>query len=98
VRGATEGLRGDIAESGSFNPRARAGRDAEIIGNIHDNPVSIHAPVRGATPPLIVGLPLAYRFNPRARAGRDIGGRGGHWVKEKFQSTRPCGARRLPSH
>jgi len=56
--------------------------------------VSIHAPVRGAT---VVGLLVTYSgasFNPRARAGRDVFGSHAIKVIFRFQSTRPCGARR----
>jgi len=72
VRGATRHGIGKEARRTSFNPRARAGRDA--------NPLKTLARPAG--------------FNPRARAGRDgvvYAGEGVCW----FQSTRPCGARRL---
>ena len=32
-----------------FNPRAREGRDLDVLEDLHDAIVSIHAPVKGAT-------------------------------------------------
>jgi len=58
----------------SFNPRARAGRDAvEYIG-VDQFAVSIHAPARGATGWWMIFNATQARFNPRARAGRDLSG------------------------
>ena len=55
--------------------------------------VSIHAPLRGATAMLLMTGLIAACFNPRAPAGRDQI-RIVVWpTREKFQSTRPCGAR-----
>ncbi len=59
--------------------------------------VSIHAPLRGATPP---NCPITVgkgRFNPRAPAGRDGRNNDLPRMRSGFQSTRPCGARRLRS-
>ena len=43
----------DISEGG-FNPRARTGRDLELLKLSRDSEVSIHAPARGATDVLTV--------------------------------------------
>ena len=55
--------------------------------------VSIHAPLRGATLAGRSREPIKESFNPRAPAGRDQCGGGVQAWFEKFQSTRPCGAR-----
>ena len=35
--------------SGYFNPRAREGRDLDLLHTLPDSVISIHAPVKGAT-------------------------------------------------
>ncbi len=57
--------------------------------------VSIHAPLRGATRPKFRAAPEGAGFNPRAPAGRDWMLLGSQSIYCKFQSTRPCGARRV---
>ena len=83
-----------LRRHGSFNPRARAGRDAHAPAPARRDPVSIHAPARGATSPSACsdrsGLAC---FNPRARAGRDLRYCPERAMKSVFQSTRPRGAR-----
>ncbi len=56
--------------------------------------VSIHAPVRGATREIGCRYRFVRRFNPRARTGRDPGMETINRSSQKFQSTRPYGARR----
>ena len=56
--------------------------------------VSIHAPVWGATSLRVLGRRRPGRFNPRARVGRDQCHDPHHTDPSRFQSTRPCGARR----
>ena len=79
-----------------FNPRARAGRDL-LHGYQHGLPslVSIHAPARGATVPDSAICPRLSSFNPRARAGRDAEIPIFKYREDKFQSTRPRGARHV---
>ena len=55
-----------------FNPRARAGRDVDLVAEaVELLEVSIHAPARGATATLLSQSSFLSSFNPRARAGRD---------------------------
>ena len=78
-----------------FNPRARAGRDfADHAAYVLADVVSIHAPVRGATELAQAQEGVAACFNPRARAGRDVRDAEADPHYDRFQSTRPCGARR----
>jgi len=56
----------------SFNPRAHAGRDAELCDMGGMSVVSIHAPTQGATYYRRSACRLCDGFNPRAHAGRDI--------------------------
>ena len=55
--------------------------------------VSIHAPARGATGKRGVAHSSSAGFNPRARTGRDWSGQGCSSDHQRFQSTRPHGAR-----
>ena len=55
--------------------------------------VSIHAPAWGATIYFFPHIPNLLRFNPRARVGRDLTSLNRRQGLEKFQSTRPRGAR-----
>ena len=57
---------------GSFNPRARGGRDVRARGIYCAWTVSIHAPAEGATFRQALNPALEIRFNPRARGGRDL--------------------------
>ena len=78
----------------SFNPRAHEGRDAAAQAAGVGLRVSIHAPTRGATwRSSYAGTP-ATCFNPRAHEGRDLGKAQGGGTADRFQSTRPRGARR----
>ena len=70
--GATKGGGDARARQGSFNPRARGGRDVDGSGTpVAQTSVSIRAPGGGATCIVNSPSPLRYRFNPRARGGRD---------------------------
>ena len=77
--------------SSLFQSTRPRGARHEILNMFQSRPVSIHAPARGATDRRRrTGQHI--RFNPRARAGRDEA----PVVSlnfEKFQSTRPRGAR-----
>ena len=64
-----------IIGTGSFNSRARKGRDQRIGPRQFRRYVSIHAPARGATVPSPFPVPNFWRFNSRARKGRDDPGR-----------------------
>ncbi len=81
-----------------FQPtRPRRARPELVKLATVDLVVSIHAPTRGATPRSSVPIDRPTRFNPRAHAGRDnFEGTLSGSVKV-FQSTRPRGARHLPS-
>ncbi len=78
----------------SFNPRARAGRDAaEALAAFAASCFNPRARA-GRDTRLRHRLECPYRFNPRARAGRDLKMLPccvWYWL---FQSTRPRGARR----
>ncbi len=56
--------------------------------------VSIHAPARGATPCATPAQRQRHCFNPRAREGRDRTYCANAASSDRFQSTRPRGARR----
>ena len=56
--------------------------------------VSIHAPAGGATFLSFVRSFIGVSFNPRARRGRDLNSIALLETTERFQSTRPQGARR----
>ncbi len=77
-----------------FNPRARVGRDFER-GEIfcRRTQVSIHAPAWGATSRGSQTKDVSLCFNPRARVGRDQNNIEWKRTDDKFQSTRPRGAR-----
>ena len=76
----------------SFNPRARAGRDARLMYGILSASVSIHAPVRGAT--YVCGMEeLGYGVSIHAPVRGATLPLEGQSAEEPFQSTRPCGAR-----
>ncbi len=95
ARGATTAHRGLREGEGSFNPRAREGRD--LVSGVAAGAgavVSIHAPARGATAsPPPASRSHRYRFNPRAREGRDPRCGRLRARRQQFQSTRPRGAR-----
>ena len=79
----------------SFNPRARAGRDAarrySTIAASCFNPRAR----AGRDASLASSGDASHCFNPRARAGRDTTTHLQVVVQEMFQSTRPRGARRV---
>ena len=75
--------------SRGFNPRAREGRDARVLGVTHVPVVSIHAPVKGATRCDLWNGNGCKSFNPRAREGRDIAELAERDMGIMFQSTRP---------
>ena len=88
--GATHAV-GAQEESERFNSRAHGGRDTRR-GCPDPRPrVSIHAPTGGATWYNPSGI-ARQRFNSRAHGGRDRAPSRG-CAKEKFQFTRPRGAR-----
>ena len=66
---------------------AHSGGAAELFN------VSIHAPAWGATALARLAFSAIRRFNPRARVGRDAGTAEIIIAKQRFQSTRPRGAR-----
>src|SRR5437773_1919709 len=82
-----------MATAKSFNPRARAGRDAPAKTSDGVVLVSTHAPVRGATVgrggyarrPELVSTHAPVRGATERRGDAVIGA--------QFQPTRPCGAR-----
>ena len=67
--------------SGSFNSRARKGRDVSTGEHVQGAAVSIHAPVKGATSQAELAAAEASCFNSRARKGRD-------WQKVRAPSSR----------
>ena len=74
--------------------RPRGARHVRLRREVLRRPVSIHAPTRGATwRSSYAGTP-ATCFNPRAHEGRDLGKAQGGGTADRFQSTRPRGARR----
>ena len=80
---------------GSFNPRARAGRDPARDTCCGGYGQGFNPRARAGRDPVgIVGPDIWSSFNPRARAGRDMAMQGVSAISERFQSTRPCGARR----
>jgi len=77
----------------SFNPRARAGRDAHQ--SVRVNPrrlVSIHAPARGATSAPLALTNIFWFQSTRPRGARHLPFPS-HATSAVFQSTRPRGAR-----
>ena len=70
-RGARRYFSPQTPAAGSFNPRAREGRDTLALTVPSDTHVSIHAPARGATTCAKGRRTNALSFNPRAREGRD---------------------------
>ena len=87
-----------VVKHGDFNPRARVGRDVHTAGSSaqqrHFNPRA-----RVGRDPARAAMGVWYRdFNPRARVGRDQAHIGEAHIFQKFQSTRPRGARRRDLH
>ncbi len=76
-----------------FNPRAHAGRDAQICTVMMTKLVSIHAPTRGATLVRYWAFTLMTFQSTRPRGARPMAGRF-TGTQCQFQSTRPRGARR----
>ena len=72
--------------------RPRGARQLQDVVRYFVMPVSIHAPARGATA-ACAPRPACARFNSRAREGRDVGMTTPNG-DDKFQFTRPRGARR----
>jgi len=68
--GGATGICQSLAILLSFNPRARGGRDAELLEAFCNYNVSIHAPAGGATKQH-ADYTADHSFNPRARGGRD---------------------------
>jgi len=71
-RGARPTTASAIQRCGSFNPRARVGRDLAESQAELQMLVSIHAPAWGATELEEVCAETGASFNPRARVGRDM--------------------------
>ena len=90
--GRDSGTRMGATSDYGFNPRARAGRDAKRSARYPPGHVSIHAPARGATQ---TEQPDKYReiVSIHAPARGATVGRFGLEHVERFQSTRPRGAR-----
>ena len=77
-----------------FNPRARVGRDQDLVLPLSGlTVVSIHAPAWGATYGRHDTSLALVCFNPRTRVGRDVGLHIYSADPAMFQSTRPRGAR-----
>ena len=92
ARGATLPIKGSPKHKQFQSTRPRGARLADHHQHSDANDVSIHAPARGATRSLpTISAPGG--FNPRARAGRDPDAFSVSPCN-KFQSTRPRGARR----
>ena len=81
-----------VSRRPSFNSRAHGGRDKLWTAGIHSVGVSIHAPTGGATARKAVTAPLD-GFNSRAHGGRDRSAGIIHKRRQRFQFTRPRGAR-----
>ena len=96
TRGATAGVL-DTIQRGLISIHAPT-RGATFIAMviIIFKAISIHAPTRGAT--FIGNTSLKYSddFNPRAHTGRDTVKEEKDEYTNKFQSTRPHGARPVP--
>ena len=90
--GATLGSEHCKQGAGSFNPRARRGRDGVVLVSDDETKVSIHAPAGGATSH-VVAWESSHVVSIHAPAG------GATWLQVPgrawpgFQSTRPQGAR-----
>ncbi len=69
------------------------GATSGICSSLRTNGVSIHAPAGGATTIVAGTINEVAGFNPRARGGRDRIFAANRARPEKFQSTRPRGAR-----
>ena len=93
ARGATRHIRHYGNGNGSFNPRAREGRDRlTVLRQLRTFPFQSTRP-RGARLPYSCVSPTSLCFNPRAREGRDTPIMPALRVSSVFQSTRPRGAR-----
>jgi len=79
----------------SFNPRARAGRDATSTPSILTMSKFQSTRPCGARQDYEFVDGYYQRFNPRARAGRDNQSCDWSFLAKSFQSTRPCGARHI---
>ena len=84
---------GKSTQTKRFNPRARVGRDLSSPSVFLCNSVSIHAPVWGAT---VITIQTWFESGVSIHApvwGATINAVA-TYRRKKFQSTRPCGARR----
>ncbi len=72
-----------------FNPRTRAGCDAQRWQIVAAEEVSIHAPAQGATLRRAHVGRMWYGFNPRTRAGCDPWPSSDYTPQWSFQSTHP---------
>ena len=92
-RGARPSSTSSPAYSMSFNPRARVGRDMRPYRNCrHLGSFNPRARV-GRDPWVRSRPPINWCFNPRARVGRDGADQSATSDAQRFQSTRPRGAR-----
>ena len=94
-RGARHDLRANRNIKGLVSihaPAWGATSNARIKG-AKEKLVSIHAPAWGATEYGKAKLHIMFCFNPRARVGRDMIQQAVRAQNQKFQSTRPRGAR-----
>ena len=97
ARGATQLTSSRSLLDVRFNPRARAGRDRMQPVTLGVDRVSIHAPARGATS-VICSRSATIGVSIHApRAGRDTQISPSITQSGMFQSTRPRGARRMPT-
>ena len=89
--GATSPSLGLSLSLGSFNPRARVGRDSLSARPRHTHGCFNPRARVGRDPTWLAGLCHRASFNPRARVGRDITVNHFGRCASKFQSTRPRG-------
>ncbi len=93
-RGARLASSCSASRSDRFNPRARAGRDGiPTAGRACCSSFNPRARAGRDSPAWALACASSLCFNPRARAGRDAQRGGDVVVGQRFQSTRPRGAR-----
>ena len=78
----------------SIHAPVRGATEAALMDS-RSSEVSIHAPVRGATLDNPCSIRALTCFNPRPRAGGDTAAVRSHASDSLFQSTPPCGGRRV---
>jgi len=83
------------ASAGFQSTRPRGARLDSGLTDFDNQMVSIHAPAWGATGHFARGARKWRSFNPRARVGRDSLWAQSKARRQRFQSTRPRGARQV---